>query len=269
MLEAEADRHAVALARGNAAWPGVVVEPDALRAYFEQRIAAGADWAAQPLEDLYLACACAAGDAVALDAFEASYMREITVAAAKLRAAPGIVDEARQVVRDLLFVGKPDRQPAIASYTGRGDLRGWVRVIAMREVLRLCKRDSREVSTGDDQLLDALSPANDPELELLKTTYRDEFAAAFSAAVNELEPRERTLLRYNVIDGLGVESIGGLYKVHHSTAARWLAKARESLLTGTRKQLADRLRISGTEVESVLRLIRSRIDVSIERLLDK
>jgi len=222
-----------------------------------------------PTSDLYLACACANGDPTALAAFEATYLREVAIAAAKLRAAPGILDEARQVVRDLLFVARPSKPPAIATYTGRGDLRGWVRVIAMREVMRLCDRDKREISTDDDALLDAMSPANDPELEHLKTIYRDEFATAFRAAIADLEPRERTLLRHQLIDGLGVEAIGALYKVHHSTAARWLAKARESVLEGTRKRLAEQLRLSHTEVDSVIRLIQSRIEVSIERLLKK
>jgi len=254
------------LARASAAWPGLrAIEPAAFRAYVAAR-APDAALASLPLADLYLACACAAGDPAALAAFEDQYLREVAIAAAKLRAAPGVLDEARQVVRNLLFVGE---SPAIASYAGRGDLRGWVRVVAMREVMRLCDRDRREVVTGDEELLDALSPASDPELEQLKVAYRVEFASAFRDAVLGLTPRERTLLRHQVIDGLGVEAIGKLYKVHHSTAARWLVKAREAVLDGTRDRLAAKLRLTEAEVDSVLRLIRSRIDVSIEKLLAK
>jgi len=261
---------AAALARGRAAWSEVPpLDGEVFRAYIAERVPADADWAALPLADLYLACACAASEPTALAAFEQHYLREVAIAAAKLRAPPGVLDEARQVIRDLLFVAKPGGSPAIASYAARGDLRGWVRVIAMREVMRLCDRDRREVSTGDEQLLDALSPATDPELDQLKALYREEFARAFRDAVAGLTARERTLLRHQVIDGLGVEAIGGLYKVHHSTAARWLVRARESLLEGTRQRLANKLRLSQAEVDSVLRLIRSRIEVSIERLLQK
>jgi RNA polymerase sigma-70 factor (ECF subfamily) len=261
---------AAALARGRSAWPGVRQLPaDSFGTYLDERVPPETDRTTLPIEDLYLACACVAGDPVALQAFEDTYIREVAIAAAKLRAAPGVLDESRQVVRDLLFVGRAGGRPAIASYAGRGDLRGWVRVIAMREVMRLCERDSREVTTGDEQLLDALSPATDPELEQMKERYREDFAAAFHEAVLGLSPRERTLLRHQVIDGLGVEAIGRLYHVHHSTAARWLVRAREALLEGTRDRLAEMLRLSPDEVTSVLRLIRSRLDVSVERLLKK
>ena len=115
------------------AWPGVTVDAERFAAYVRER---AVDVERAPMADLYLACACEAGDPAALAAFESHFMREVGVAAAKLRAAAGIADEARQVVRELLFVGKR----AIGSYAGRGDLRGWIRVIAMREVLRLCER---------------------------------------------------------------------------------------------------------------------------------
>jgi RNA polymerase sigma-70 factor (ECF subfamily) len=265
----EAELDAV-LAQGRSAWPALrALEREHVRAYIDARVPADVPWATLPAADLYFACACALGDPAALQAFEDRYAREVAIAAAKLRAPDGVLDEARQVVRDLLFVGKPGGAPAIASYAGRGDLRGWVRVIAMREVLRLCDHDRREVTTGDDELLEALSPASDPELDQLKAKFRGEFAEAFRESVLALSARERTLLRHHVIDGLGVEAIGGLYKVHHSTAARWLVKAREALLEGTRTRLASKLRMSRDEVDSVLRMIRSRIEVSIEKLLEK
>ena len=253
---------------GRAAWPTVTrVRPDGFRAWLVERFASDAEIEGAPTNDLYLACGCAAGDDAALAAFETGYLGEVAIAASKLRAAPGIVDEARQVVRDLLFVARPERAAAIESYAGRGDLRGWVRVVAMREVLRLCKQNHREVATDDEALLAALSPATDPELEALKERYRHEFNAAFADAVRGLEARERTLLRLSVCDGLGVEVIGKRFGVHHATAARWLIRAREALLDGTRSCLAARLDLPTQDVDSVIRLVRSRVEVSIERLL--
>jgi len=252
---------------GRQAWPMVTVVPATFKTWLVDRFTTDAEVEHAPTNDLYLACACADGDAPALAEFEAHHLGEVAIAAAKLRAAPGIADEARQVVRDLLFVAKPGRAAAISTYAGRGDLRGWVRVVAMREVLRLCKANHREVVTDDEALLAALSPATDPELEQLKERYRHEFNAAFADAVRDLEPRERELLRLSVVDGLGVELIGKRFKVHHATAARWLIRAREALLDATRDRLAERLELSSTDVDSVIRLVRSRVEVSIERLL--
>jgi RNA polymerase sigma-70 factor (ECF subfamily) len=253
--------------RAEAAWPGVHVPPATFGAWLAARVLPGTRPGALPTSDLYLACACAAGDPVAIARFEDVYLREVDIAAAKARAAPGVLDEARQVVRDILFVTRADRPPAIETYMGRGDLRGWIRVTAMREVLRLTKRDAREVQVDDDALFDVLSPASDPELDLLKQQYRADFATAFRAAVAGLSLHERRLLRHQVIDGLSVDEIAGLFKVHRTTASRWLSAAREQLLTNTRRHLAEKLAISTDEVDSLIRLIQSRLDVSLERVL--
>jgi len=255
--------------RARARWPTVPpLDRGVFLAWLTERASPGTAVSDLPTDDLYLACACASGDAAALEVFEATQLREVDIAAAKLRAGPDIADEARQVVRALLFVPEHGRAPAIVSYAGRGDLRGWIRVVAMREVLRLCERGKREVPTDDEALLDALSPATDPALEQLKAECRAEFVQAFAGAVHGLSERDRALLRLNIIEGNGVEALGRRYGVHHATAARWLISAREQLLEGTRARLASKLRLSGDEVDSVIRLVRSRVEVSLERLLD-
>jgi len=57
--------------------------------------------------------------------------------------------------------------------------------------------------------------------------------------------------------------------VHRATVARWIAKARETLLTETRTLLMKRLRVDQNEFESIMRLIQSRFDVSIHHFLKK
>jgi RNA polymerase sigma-70 factor (ECF subfamily) len=254
--------------QARAAWPSVqAIAPTVFAAWIAERVPPGTTLASLPTDDLYLACACAAADPRALAEFETHYLREVDIAAARVRAAPGLLDEARQRVRALLFVPRPNAAPAIGTYTGQGDLRGWVRVIAMREVLRLTSAGKREVAVDDEDLLDALSPADDPELEHLKSHYRETFGQAFRDALAALGARERTMLRHVLLDGLGIDALAKLYDVHRATAARWLVAAREAVLDGTRSRLALALRISGPEAESVLRLVKSRLDVSIERLL--
>jgi len=276
--------------RCRSAWPGIAVDDEAFAVWLDTRVPDGTPLASVPITDLYLACACAAGNSLAIEQFDEHLLREVAIASAKMRAASGIADEARQVVRELLFVPRThksgerpasssaaggaqsiDRPPAIHNYAGRGDLRGWVKVIATREVLRLIERDKarREITTDDDSLLEALSPKDDPELEHMKATFRDEFAVAFREAIAELTPRERTLLRHSVVDGLGIEALGQLYKVHRSTAARWLEQARDNLAALTRRRLGTKLRLTEVEVDSVIRLIHSRLDVSIQRHLKK
>jgi RNA polymerase sigma-70 factor, ECF subfamily len=58
-----------------------------------------------------------------------------------------------------------------------------------------------------------------------------------------------------------------MFGVHRATAARWLARVRHRLQQETLDRLAARLRLGTHEVESVLRLIRSELDVSLTNAL--
>jgi len=87
------------------------------------------------------------------------------------------------------------------------------------------------------------------------------------AALAALPEQPRALLRYSVVDGWTVDRIGALYGIHRATAARRVAAAREELGALIRAELAARLAISVDEVDSIVRLVQSRVDVSLERLL--
>ena len=216
------------------------------------------------VEDLELAAACAAGDEAAIARFEATYFGEIDACAARLRIPHELAAEARANLRKLLFVGPP---PATASYAGRGDLRGWVRVIATRELIRLAKAARREVPVDDDLLVETLAPAADPELAYMRELYRAAFRSAFQTALAALSPRDRNLLRMNLVDDLSIDQIGAVYGVHRATAARWLTAIRDQIASATRKALAQQAGIQADEITSILRLVRSRLDASLERLV--
>jgi RNA polymerase sigma-70 factor (ECF subfamily) len=62
--------------------------------------------------------------------------------------------------------------------------------------------------------------------------------------------------------GLGVGEIAPMYGVHRGTASRWLERCTRGLLTTTRRTRANRLRVDRTDVDSILRLVRSRFEVS-------
>jgi RNA polymerase sigma-70 factor (ECF subfamily) len=102
---------------------------------------------------------------------------------------------------------------------------------------------------------------------MLKQKYREAFRQSFVEAVAALPPRERNLLRQNVIDGLSIDDLGKLYGAHRATAARWLAEARKELLAGTRVRLVERVGIPEDECDSIMRLVHSQLDVTLRRLL--
>lgn len=216
--------------------------------------------------DLYLASAALAGDQRALVAFESHVFGEIDAAAAAVRASEVDTEEAKQIVRTQLFVADIGRSPGIADYAGRGSLRGWVRVIATRELLRMRKRGRKEIPL-EEHLLSELEAEADPEIDRLKQLYRTQVADALREAIERLDLRDRLLLRYQICDGMSIDAVGAIYQVHRATAARWLSKARSALVELTKERLAILLSLDPGDTDSILRLVQSQLDVSLERRL--
>jgi len=269
------DRRLWALvAEGRAAWPELAVDARLVVEFIARHVTAElADAVLDGLRpaDLYLACACARQVPGAVAAFDRDYMREVDVALSRMRIGPPRLHDVKQLVRQRLFVGPagPANGPGkIAEYAGRGDLRRWVRSVAVRTCLNELRKGRREILVDDDQLIARHAIAtDDPELEYMKRTYAHEFRTAFGEALAQLGAREQTLLRYHHVDGLNIDEIGAIYRIHRVTAFRWLEKAKEVLVRSTLELLRARLRLPAGELDSVLRMIRSQIHLSLVRHL--
>jgi RNA polymerase sigma-70 factor (ECF subfamily) len=264
------------VAEGRAAFPTFALDAKDLVAFVARQITPDlADGALDGLRpaDLYLACACARGVTGAIAAFDRDYMKEVDIALARMRIGPPRLADVKQLVRQRLFVGggtagAPTSPGKISEYGGRGDLRRWVRSVAVRTCLNDLRKGKREVLVDDDHLIaqHAIS-ADDPEVEYMKRTYSNEFRAAFAEALGKLDARDQTLLRYHHVDGLNIDEIGAIYRVHRVTAFRWLEKAKEHLVKTTLELLRARLKLPANELDSVLRMIRSQIHLSLVRHL--
>lgn len=250
---------------GRRAWPDVPLPPSIFVAYLAERAAASGKLAAAKGDDLWIACACVQGDARALAAIERTYIAELDGALAHMKLAPGAIDDVKQTLRRQLFVGEPGSRPRIAEYDGRGELRGWLRVTAVRAALKLLRKEKREVPVDDDVLLERGATGDDPELSYVKQVYRTQFKSAFQQALDSLDDREKNLLRQTVVDGLGIDELGAMYQVHRATVARWVQKARETLLERTRKNFMASARVDKRECESIMRLVHSQLDGTIRR----
>lgn len=214
--------------------------------------------------DLYLAAACARGDSRALRWFERSCGPELDRVIAR---SPGLglsAAEFGQLVIVRLVLAAPERQAKILSYRGQGSLRAWVRVTAARLVIDLSRR--RAEPAGSDALLDQLSSGEDLELEHLRDRFGPELQASFAAALAQLSVRQRNLLRQRHIHDISADALARLYAVHRSTVFVWLEQARVALLGHIRTALLAR--VPGHELDSVVGVLGSRLDVSVRRLLD-
>jgi RNA polymerase sigma-70 factor (ECF subfamily) len=250
------------LAGAFAAHPSFTADRDAFAAHV-----ASIDPAPHALADLYLAFAAATGDTAAVAAIEADVMPAAAAALRVVGATSDTLDECVQRVRLALLVGRgDDRHPRLLDYRGRGALRAWVRVIAVRENLMM-HRGRKEIPLGDAVLAAVPDPADDPELRYLRGEMRDQLAIAIRAALVELTARERTLLRHSLIDDLTLDEIGAIYTTHKSTVSRWLARARERLWELARDKLAVQLAGQTDQISSLVRGLRDSLDLSLERLL--
>jgi len=267
------------VAEGRQAWPGVAVDPQAVAVFVARQLDPETD-AEDALDglrpaDLYLAAACATGDTSAINQFDKAYMREVDIALARMRIPGPRASDVKQLVRQRLFVAVAPIEVngvhfhgKIAEYAGRGDLRRWVRSVAVRTCLNELRRGKNEILTDDDQLIAQQAiPGDDPEIEYMKRTYSDQFRTAFAEALGNLGAREQTLLRYHHVDGLNIDEIGAIYRVHRVTAFRWLEKAKDQLVRATLDTLRARLKLTPTELDSVLRMIRSQVHLSLIRHL--
>jgi RNA polymerase sigma-70 factor (ECF subfamily) len=271
-----ADALAAALSAAQAAWPGVTVDPAAYLAFLASRMEAeanserslAAQLAALHTADLYLVCGCIQGDAHALRAFDTAFLREVPRFIGHLDRAPAFCDEVAQVLRAKLLVRDGEKPPGLDSFGGRGPLTSWLRAAAVRAALNLRRRKIDQATDSAEEVSERiLIPGQDPELDFIKARYRDEFKAALREAFSALSDEQRNVLHLHVVGGLSTPRIATLFKVNQSTVSRWIAAARESIFTQTRTLLGERLGLRTGEFESLVRLLRSQLDLSIGGLL--
>ncbi|MBA2542206.1 MAG: transcriptional regulator [Deltaproteobacteria bacterium] len=255
------DGHALGVER----WPGVVIDYERFAEFVGARCEVSAS---VRFDQLYLTCACAAGDPAALAAFERVYGPTINAALGKMANAVSDADEVKQQVRERLFVGNAETPPRIAEYTGRGELGGWVRAVAVRTALNYRRVHARESPREDADELAALLPAagSDPELAALLDRYRIEVGASLAEAIDSLPDNHRAVLRYHYAERLNIDQIGAIFSVHKTTAFRRLEQARAALIEAARGALKRRLRIDDDGLLSIVRVVSSHLDLTLSGL---
>ncbi len=235
----------------------------------------GAALAALDVPDLHLAYWCARGDAKALAEFDQRYGRELDRALRRSRNTGVDPEDLRQRLYERLLVAAEGEPPRILGYAGRGTLRGWLRITTTRLVINAVRDHGRRPASrteDDDELLGRFLVAraeDDPEFGYLRAHHREALSRALADAFDSLEPRDRNVLRYSVLDQLSNEQIGKFYGVHRATAFRWRQDAQRALVEGVRASLRTRLQLDRAELDTLLRNVESRLDLSILRMLGR
>jgi RNA polymerase sigma-70 factor, ECF subfamily len=261
------------LATARAPWPELPLPAATFLRHLAERFPEGSSpvVALQTLHaaDLYLACACAHGLPAAHAALDAHFLPKVDAAVARVGGSGDEAVEVRQRLRERLLTSEEGRPPRIADYQGTGPLAAWLRAAAVRTALNLQRSDRRRARVEEEALAEGTVAGGDLELDYLRQRHQADFQAALAEALAALPTRERTVLRLHFVEGLSLERIGGMYQTHKSTVSRWLSRAREDVLADVRRRLAERLQLSGEELQSLLRAVRSQLDASLSALLPR
>jgi RNA polymerase sigma-70 factor, ECF subfamily len=244
-------------------WPEAKPDADRWLALLADKLGEGpwSDLAALHGAELVLVSAALDRDDNAIRYLEAMLRPHAEVLRQRHGAA---VDDARQDVWASLLSG-PRR---LQGYSGRGSLRAWLEVTLSRRVIDAKRSKARRDEPAPPETFLALeADVHDPELRYLKERYKVEFKHSFEKAAASLTPAERNILRLHFAKRLSIDQIAALVDVHRATAARRIARARETLVERTADNLKARLQLTPTEYDSLVRLVQSQLEFSVERVL--
>src|SRR5579859_3921424 len=199
----------------------------------------------------------------ALQAFGHAFRRDIGRAIARTDSSSSFLDELMQVVAMKLFVKTEERPPAIAEYSGRASLRGWLATVARRAALNLRRGKANQAHAELTSGVKQVGVAAGPDLALLKARYKEEFETSIRAAWAGLPEVDRSLLLLHLVNQVTLPQLATMNKVSRATITRRLAAAREALVEATRRDLVERLNVSPSEYESLVALLQSQLEVSI------
>lgn len=201
--------------------------------------------------ELYLTRVCAAGDCAAIRAFEAEFFAEVRACHARIQPRGLGLDELEQRIREKLFVNN-----AIVRYSGKGDLRRWLRVLTTRLIFDHMRSVHPEAPLDDQLTAGLLESAAD--VTLAKAQLRAEIRLALRDAFAVLTDRQKLLL-LGELRGTPLSAIAVTYRVHVRSLQRWVRDARDVFLAELRCALARRLRVAPGDLSSVLTFARSQL----------
>jgi RNA polymerase sigma-70 factor (ECF subfamily) len=250
---------------GRNAFPTIDLPRDTFVRFAEAR---AQTWSGNPerAADLYLACACVAQLPAAVVQFLATFGTRIPNYLGRLGRNPEVVNEVRQIIATRCIVGDGAHPPALTTYSATGSLEGWLRATAVREALAL-NRQSDRYAGNPETALEAQVPWVDQEISLFKQIYREPVSRAFTAACLELGAEERALLRLHYAEGVTTADLAKMFRISRATLIRRLAAARDALVDRVKAALRAAAGVSDQDFDSVLRLVKSQIDLRLSVLL--
>ena len=201
------------------------------------------------LEDLALACACAAGDDAAWEHFVREYRPLLYRAADAIDPSGGARDLADALYADLFGLRHEggERRSLFRYFHGRSSLITWLRaVLAQRHVDR--QRTSRKLDAlpGDDAPDAIAAPALSPDPD--RERYVELTRVVLGRVVTRLAPQDRLRLACYYGQQLTLAQTGALLGEHEATASRGLARTRREIRSAVEAELRGKNGLTDAEI---------------------
>jgi RNA polymerase sigma-70 factor (ECF subfamily) len=238
-----------------AAWPNIRLAPEIVVAQLAAQLSETGPLLSElqqiRMADLFLAAACVEQMQNAIETFDGEFLFGVPEILARSGFGHLQSDEVRERVRDQLFFGAA----RISDYTGRTSLASWVHVVILRVAIDLA--DSHSTGTDPDSAI-AL---------IIEEHYRQPFKSAFRMAVGALTSEQRELLRLHFVEGVTFDMLAMQFARHRATIVWQIAQAKDSVLERIGASLQAQLAINSQELEALLTIIRSRLELGLSALL--
>ena len=203
------------------------------------------------LEDLALACACAAGDERAWEHFVREHRPVLYRAADALAPGGGARDLADSLYADLYGMQARDgeRRSLFRYFHGRSSLATWLRaVLAQRHVdaIRAGRRlDPLPADDHPSAPAAAAGPVADPD----RVRYLALIQRGLKLAVSKLAARERLRLGCYYTQELTLAETGRVVREHEATVSRQLARTRRTIRNHVERYLRDEGGLDAAQIE--------------------
>jgi RNA polymerase sigma-70 factor (ECF subfamily) len=189
------------------------------------------------LEDLAIACACAAGVEAAWDHFVREVRPVLYRAADAIDPSGGAREIADSLYAELFGLEERDgaRRSLFRYFHGRSSLATWLRaVLAQRHVDRI--RAGRRLDPLPDEE-SALPSANTSEPDADRERLAARMTRALAQALAALDPRDRLRLGFYYAQDMTLADIGRVLREHEATVSRHLTRTRRTIRAEVERHL--------------------------------
>jgi RNA polymerase sigma-70 factor, ECF subfamily len=203
------------------------------------------------LQDLALACACAAGHDPAWEHFIRHHRPLLYRCADALDSSGGARELADSLYADLFGTEERDgkRASLFRFFSGRSSLATWLRaVLSQRHVDRQRAARRLEPLVDDDDGGVAAPRAPSSSIDPDRVRLFPLLMRALRVAVARLDARDRLRLACYYSQDLTLAQTGRLLGEHEATVSRQLARSRRKIRDGVERHLRDEARLSDAEI---------------------